>query len=143
TQFDYTSGCSCGRPGKVINADNSFRLYEYNEFGQTNRVVNELGAETLFDYDGSGHLLWMRDPLTNYTQFFYKGLLLTTVVDALGRSTRYEYDALNRTNKIIDAEGGVTRFEYDNTGNRTKVIDPVTNITTFVYDKANRLVQQI
>src|SRR6185503_7727788 len=107
TIFDYTGGCACGRPGKVIDPDGSFRLYEYNSLGQTVREVNELGAETLFHHDDSGRLLWMRDPLTNFTQFFYNGPLLTNVVDALSRSTRYEYDSLNRTNKSIDAEGGV------------------------------------
>lgn len=143
TIFDYSNGCACGRPGKVINPDGSFRLYEYNSQGLTNRVVNELGAETLFHHDDAGRLLWMRDPLTNFTQFFYNGPLLTNVVDALGRNTFYEYDALNRTNKIIDAEGGVVEFRYDNNGNRTHVIDAVTNVTTFVYDPVNRLKMQI
>ncbi len=143
TSFDYAGGCSCGKPGTVTNADGSFRLLEYNPYGQTTRLVNELGAETLSAYDDYGRLQWTRDPLTNYTQFFYNGPLLTNIVDALGRSTRYEYDSLNRTNAILDAQGGVVRFEYDKNGNRTKVIDPVMNITTFVYDSANRLVQQI
>lgn len=143
TSFDYMGGCSCGKPGKVTNADGSFRLMEYDSFGNTTRLVNELGAETLSFYNSNGQLQWTRDPLTNYTQFFYNGTLLTNIVDALGRSTRFQYDSLNRTNAIIDAQGGVVRFEYDNKGNRTKVIDPVTNITAFVYDAGNRLVQQI
>lgn len=143
TSFDYIGGCSCGKPGKVTNADGSFRLMEYDSFGNTTRLVNELGAETLSFYNSNGQLFWTRDPLTNYTQFFYNGPLLTNIVDALGRSTRYQYDSLNRTNAIIDAQGGVVRFEYDNNGNRTKVIDPLTNITTFVFDAGNRLVQQI
>lgn len=143
TIFDYAGGCSCGRPGKIINPDNSFRLYEYNSFGQTNRIVNELGAETIFHHDDGGRLRWMRDPLTNFTYFHYNGPLLTNVVDALGRETRYEYDALNRTNRIIDAENGVVEFRYDGNGNRTHVIDPVTNVTTFIFDPANRLRMQI
>jgi RHS repeat-associated protein len=143
TTFDYAGGCACGRPGKVINPDGSFRLYEYTAQGLANRVVNELGAETLSHYDDTGKLLWVRDPLTNFTQFFYDGPLLTNIVDALGRSTRYEYDALNRTNKIIDAEGSVIQFRYDANGNRTYVIDPVANVTQFVYDAANRLRMQI
>ncbi len=143
TFFDYESGCACGRPGKVTNPDGSFRLYEYNALGQTNRIVNELGAETLFHFDDSGKLLWKRDALSNFTHFYYRGPLLTNIVDALGRSTRFEYDALNRTNKIIDAEGGVVEFRYDGNGNRTHVIDAVTNVTRFVYDSANRVTNQI
>ena len=143
TRMDYTGGCACGRPGKVTNPDGSFRLYEYDSFGQTTREINELGAETLHNYDSAGRLLWIRDPLTNYMQSFYNGPLLTNVVDALGRPTRYEYDALNRTNRIIDAEGGIVEFRYDNNGNRTHVIDPVTNVTVFAYDAANRLKHQV
>jgi len=143
TIFDYADGCACGQPGTIINPDGSFRSYGYTSQGLTNRVVNELGAETLFHHDEAGRLEWIRDPLTNYTHFYYNGPLLTNVVDALGRSTRYEYDEFNRTNKIIDAEGGVIHFRYDNNGNRTHVIDPVTNITTFIYDAADRLTMQI
>ncbi|MBK8001381.1 MAG: hypothetical protein IPK15_22420, partial [Verrucomicrobia bacterium] len=143
TQFDYSDGCACGKPGKIINPDGSFRLYEYNAQGLTNRMVNELGAETLFGYDDGGRLLWIRDPLSNYTRFFYSGPLLTNVVDALGRQTRYEYDALNRTNRIIDAQGGIVEFRYDANGNRTHVIDPVTNVTVFAYDTDNRLKHQV
>ena len=110
TIFDYNGGCACGKPGKVINPDGSFKITEYNSLGQVTREVNELGAEKLSFFDDTGKLLWTRDPLTNYTQFFYRGPLLTNVVDALGRSTRYEYDSLNRTNKIIDAENGVVEF---------------------------------
>ena len=127
----------------MINPDGSFKLTEYDSLGNTIRTVNELGAETLSSFDASGKLLWTRDPLSNYTRFFYNGPLLTNVVDALGRSTRYEYDLLNRTNAILDAQGGVVRFEYDGNGNRTKVIDAVSNVTTFIYDAANRLTQQI
>lgn len=143
TFFDYESGCACGRPGKVTNPDGSFRLYEYNALGQTNRIVNEVGGETLFHFDDSGKLLWTRDALSNFTHFYYRGPLLTNIVDALGRSTRFEYDALNWTNKILDAEGGVVEFRYDGNGNRTHVIDAVTNVTRFVYDNANRVTNQI
>ncbi len=143
TQFDYTGGCTCGKPAKVINPDGSFKLYEYDSLGNATRTINELGAESLSFYDTSGKLLRTRDALSNYTYFYYNGPLLTNIVDALGRSTRYEYDVLNRTNAIIDAQGGVVRFEYDGNGNRTKVIDAVTNVTTFIYDAGNRLIRQI
>jgi len=143
SQFDFTGGCACGRPGKVINPDGTFRLYGYTTQGLTNRVVNEVGAESLFEYDRGGRLLWMRDASSNRTTFAYDGPLLASVSDPLGRTTRFAYDELRRTNQIVDAEGGVVRFDYDAVGNRTKVVDPVNNVTTFVYDAANRLIHQI
>ncbi|MFO1501304.1 MAG: putative Ig domain-containing protein [Verrucomicrobiota bacterium] len=143
TQFNYDGGCSCGKPGKVINADGSFRLYSYNEFGQTTSAINELGAETKSEYDDSGRLLSVTDPLGNKTSYQYSGLLVTAMTDALGRTTHYEYDSQNRTNKVVDPAGGVVQFKYDANGNRTKVVDPVGNVTSFVYDAANRLTQEI
>lgn len=141
--FDYSGGCDCGQPGKIINPDGSFRLLEYDSLGRTTRELNELGAETLYELDSAGRTNSARDPLMNTIKYFYNGSLLTQVVDALNRTNRYEYDVLNRTNKIINAEGGVVEFRYDANGNRTHVIDLVGNITLFVYDQANRLIREI
>jgi RHS repeat-associated protein len=143
TTLDYTGGCACGQPGKIINPDGSFRLREYNSLGQTTMEVNEIGATTRYEYDSAGRMLSVTDPLLNSTKFFYSSSLLTHMVDALNRTNRYEYDELNRTNRMVNAEGGVVEFQHDNNGNRTHVIDAVTNVTTFVYDAANRLKMQI
>jgi YD repeat-containing protein len=143
TRFDYENGCSCGRPGKVINPDGSFRLYGYDALGNTNLIVNELGAATRMQYDRSGRLLWIEDPLTNRTVYTYDAGRLVRITDPLGRPTEYRYDEQGRTNRIINAEGGVVEFRYDSSGNRTHVIDPVGNFTQFVYDPANRLDHQI
>ncbi|HRI16738.1 MAG TPA: RHS repeat-associated core domain-containing protein [Verrucomicrobiota bacterium] len=141
--FDYTDGCSCGRPGKVTNPDGSVRFYEYDRFGHTNAVINEVGARTEFAYFPDGRLFWVIDPMTNKTRYLYDKNRLTNIVDALGRETQFRYDDFGRTNQIITAEGGIIRFEYDANGNRTHVIDPVGNVTRFVYDAANRVTNRI
>jgi RHS repeat-associated protein len=143
TVFDYTSGCPCGRPGKVINPDGSFRLYEYNGFGQVTKETDETGVVTRSVYDEEGKLKYTEDAAGRRTTFTYRGQLEETVTNPLGHVTRTEYDDANRQSRIIDAEGGIVRFEYDPDGNRTKVIDPAGNVTTFVYDKAGRLKEEI
>lgn len=151
TGYDYTGGCSCGKPGKVTNPDGTFRTYDYNWLGQTTKEVNELGAATVFNYDGVGILLSQDDALGNRTEYGYLVNVTETaivprlikVTDPLGRPTFFKYDNLNRTNQVIDAAGGVVQFDYDANGNRTKVVDPVGNVTLFHYDKMNRLTEQI
>lgn len=143
TFYDYTSGCSCGKPGKVINPDGTFQLYEYNAQGQTTREVDELGHETFSFFDDAGRLLWVRDAESNVTRYAYAGALKISETDPLGRTTWYAYDSANRQIAITNAMGGLVRFEYDNGGNRTAVIDPVGNVTRFHYDSANRLTHQV
>ena len=143
TSYDYTGGCSCGKPGKVINPDGTFRLYEYNAQGQTTREVNELGHETVYHYDDAGRLLWVRDAEGNTTRYTYAAALKTSETDPLGRTTWYAYDDANRQIAITNAMGAVVRFEYDQGTNRTAVIDPVGNVTRFYYDAANRLSHQV
>lgn len=143
TQFDYTSGCPCGRPGKVINPDLSFRLYEYNALGQVTKETDETGVFTLSRYDDEGKLLFTEDMAGHRSTFTYRGALPEAVSNPLGHVSRTEYDVNNRQIKITNAEGGIVRFEYDADGNRTKVIDPVGNETTFVYDKNGRLKEEI
>lgn len=143
TRFDYTDGCPCGRPGKVINPDGTFRLYEYNGFGQVTKETDETGVVTLSSYDNEGKLLSTQDAQGRRTTYTYRGSLQETVTNPLGHVTRTEYDDADRQIKITDAEGGIVEFKYDADGNRTEVKDPVGNVTTFVYDKLGRLTEEI
>ena len=141
--FDYTGACSCSKPSRTINPDGTSRTYEYNPRGQTLRETDELGHSTFFAYDGGGHLLSVRNVMSNTTTYAYAGALKISETDPLGRTTYYAYDAVNRQIAITNAMGSVVRFEYDNGTNRTVVLDPVNNATRFYYDAANRLSHQV
>jgi RHS repeat-associated protein len=143
TLYDYTGGCSCGKPGKITDPHGNFRLYEYNSRGQSLREINELGFETISSYDDVGRLISVRDAEGNTTRYAYAGALKVSESDPLGRTTYFAYDAANRLVAQTNAMGGVVRFEYDNGTNRTAVMDPVGNVTRFYYDAANRLQHQV
>jgi RHS repeat-associated protein len=143
TFYDYVGGCSCGKPGMIVNPDGSFRSYEYNAWGQAIRETDELGDTTLSLYDDVGHLLRVLDAEGNATGFTYSGNLKTSQTDPLGRTTWYAHDGANRRIAVTNALGGVIRFQYDNGTNRTAVIDPLGNVTRYHYDAAGRLTHRI
>ena len=63
--------------------------------------------------------------------------------DALGRTTSYTFDALNRLVSNTDPRGNITSYEYDANGNRTRVVDASGNVTEFRYDALDRVIEQI
>jgi RHS repeat-associated protein len=137
------------------------RTFTYDPtFSQLTSMTDELGHETLFDVDPAngnlrsttrvvGAVGGADDVVTRFT-YTPQGLV-STVTDALGRVTAYEYDTLGRLTRVTQARGtpdeGVRQFEYDaNTvagqaGNMTAVIDENGNRTEYQYDKLNRLVR--
>src|SRR5262249_32115608 len=60
------------------------------------------------------------------------------VVDPFGKRTEYGYDAAGRKTSMKDALGHVTRYEYDPVGNMTKIIYPDDTFASATYDRDNR-----
>jgi YD repeat-containing protein len=54
---------------------------------------------------------------------------ILSTADALGHTTRYGYDALNRKVNTTDATGQITVLSYDLVGNLLSLTDPDQNTT--------------
>ena len=88
-------------------------------------------SPTLYAYDANGNV--------------------TSATDALGNTTGYEYDNLNRkTKETLPAPDGTspltqptTSYQYDNTGNLIAVTDPLGYTTQYAYDNLGRKIKQI
>ncbi|MFE5481360.1 putative T7SS-secreted protein [Streptomyces sp. NPDC056527] len=65
---------------------------------------------------------------------------LTTITDALGRTTRYEVDDRRQIVAETDPTGAVTRYERDGRGRPLSRTDPLGSIGRFSYDEDGRLV---
>lgn len=100
-------------------------------------VVSLTSRQTLPDPDGGGPQI---APFTAFTYDAVRNLL--TSANALGETTQYQYDNLNRQITTIDPNGDATTYGYDAAGNRTRVTDAELNDTTFVFDRLNRLAQE-
>ncbi|MFH1062342.1 MAG: RHS repeat-associated core domain-containing protein [Candidatus Omnitrophota bacterium] len=154
----------------VKDANNNINAYEYDGMNQTTAIHLADGTDITYDYNAMGKLIaehkpngtWTYeydarnrlikkiDPLNNATVFIYDGApgcgscgsteQVSTVTDALGNITSFEYDPLGR--KIIekDANNKAVEYQYNPNGNLIKEIDKLNHQTNYAYDQANRLI---
>ncbi|MDZ4324208.1 MAG: hypothetical protein U1A73_04205, partial [Pseudomonas sp.] len=126
----------------------------YTHAGKAWKVINELGAITVTNYDAAGRAVQVTAPAVDGVS------AVTSVVydeagnaiqqqDPLGRIVVTEYDARNRPWRVTappvwDAENGgfvhpQTTTEYDALGQVTKVTDPAGHFSSKHYDAAGRV----
>jgi RHS repeat-associated protein len=81
------------------------------------------------------HPLTIKDALGNTTRFEYdaRGNLIK-LTDALGRSTQFQYDDKGQLKLVTDALGNLYGFSYDSSGNLTQITDPAGSTTTTTFD---------
>lgn len=167
----------------VTNALGQVTRYEYDEHNNLIRETSPLGRVTQYSVDGKGqvtqitqpdgskyglsydlhgNLTGITDPLGNRTQIGYdaQGLNATALIDALGNTTGYTFDANRRLMAITQADGSriqftrdccsltavqdgaghTTRFERDASYRPTGVTDPLGNVLRFAYNADGDLI---
>lgn len=85
------------------------------------------------DYTPQGRVLRHATNVDQLWTFAYEPHA-TTVVDNLGRRTRYEYNDDKELVAVTDPGGGVTRYEHNAWGKPTSIIDPTGKVTKYRYD---------
>ena len=116
TLYEYDS---FGNQQKITYPDDTEELFEYNDKRQVTKSVACDGSVTLYEYDKRGNLILM--------------------TDALGYSQNFQYDDDNNLIQYTDANNAKIGYTYDSMGNRTSAIDALGNKTTFEYDVFGRL----
>jgi RHS repeat-associated protein len=148
TIYDYTNGCPCGSPSKVIYPDGTTKLFEYNAYGQVTKVTDETGAISRFIYDAIGRKTQEIDHDAKATVFDYDdNNNLVKRTDRLGRISKFEYNAKNLLVKEIkiltdngnDTDDVILSYEYDEDDRLEALVDPMANRTEFAYDRDGRL----
>ena len=66
---------------------------------------------------------------------------LTSLTDAKGHTTTFQYNLAGGLIRETDALGNFKSYAYDAAGNRSSRTDEKTNITQYGYDNLNRLIQ--
>ncbi len=155
------ASCPAGEQCNLVTS------YSYDSAGRLLSLTEPNNQVTRTEYDPAGRLLRLiqnyqngiheggeaadRDVITTYE--YDSASRLLSVIDPLGRKTRYEYDTLNRVRRVIlNYQDGVysagvpdqdliTTYSYDAVGNLKSVTNNAGETTTFDYDELNRLLK--
>jgi len=147
-------------PGDSSHAAPEFD-YEYDDAGRLTKTIDPLNRETVYDYDELNRLIKVTYPdvdgdsqtTTDIPEMVYhydKVGNETSMVDAEGNETTYEYDNLYRlisvTGEDPTTQGGsggpVTEYTYDIASQLLEIEDPLDRVTVYEYDRLGRLVRE-
>jgi RHS repeat-associated protein len=96
------------------------------------------------EWDRDGMLLADVDALGRATRYRYDAAgNLTESTDAAGHTTRIAYDGANDPISVTDAMGHTSTRAYDELGRVTSATDALGHTTSYRYDDKGRLVEQI
>ncbi len=139
-----------GRLIKVI-ADEKTTTYEYYNNGSRKSVTYDDGAKEEYSYyaDSLNKTLVNKKAdgsvIDSYSYTYDGAHNQTSKTDSKGE-TKYEYDSLNRLEKVTEPNGKITSYTFDKAGNRlteTVLAGTVSVTTTYRYNEQNRLVSTV
>ncbi len=166
-EFTYDAN---GNMTSYKDANGNITAYEYDKMNRQTAVHMPEGMDITFEYNAMGRLIaehkpsgtWRYeydnrnrrvksiDPMGNETIFSYLGSAgcescgsegnISSVTDALGNITRYDYDPLGRKILETDANNKSIEYDYDPNGNLIRQTDKLDHAAAYAYDSANRLV---
>jgi len=130
-----------GRLDKIINPDDSFTTFDYDNNGNLISLVNAVNQTTSYSYDSLNRLTRLTEPGTTFTTFDYDtSNNTTTVTDPESHATLYAFDDFGHRLTRNSPDTGQTVFSYDEAGNIHSETDAEGIETTYEYDALNRLV---
>jgi len=130
----YCSGISGITDENTIHTD-----YEHDAINQRTRIIDALGQETAFGYDGNGNLVLLTDPKDQATAFeYYENNWLKKITYPEGAEESYTYHPVGALQTRTDANGVVTNYEYDDLHRLTNITAPDLSIA-YTYDAVGNL----
>ncbi len=130
-------------PNEVIDMNGGFSAIEYDEDGNVICYKDELGFETIFEYEGK-----------NISQIIYPDGSFESFVnddngylkchyDECGNEWTYEYDAAGRKTKETNPKGASTLYEYDNMDRVICITNPIGDKQLFEYTETGKLKKRV
>ncbi|WCM96123.1 DUF6531 domain-containing protein [Acidovorax sp. GBBC 1281] len=113
--------------------------FEYDLGSRTTHVTDALGRRTSYHYNAHNEVVAVTEPgpdgqpVRTETQMDRAGNPIATT-DALGRTTRYEFDHLGNLRAATDAAGATTRLRYNALSLPTEIIDALGHVWKNDYD---------
>ena len=127
----------------VANQANEWLDLDYAPNGTLAQQVNGEGAVSVFSYDSLKRLLVTTQDLGGLgamTQYNYdvSGNVIA-ITDPVNGNTAYQYDDLGNLVQLTSPDTGTTTFTYDAAGNPTGRQDALGHILVYTWDELNRL----
>jgi RHS repeat-associated protein len=139
TEFEYDE---LNRQNKTIDAlKRTIDTKKYDKAGRMSEGRNAYGELTTYTYDNAARSVIVANKLGSSTRISDAFGNVKTMTDAVGNTSSYTYDVMNRRETMTDAAGGVMKYRYDAYNNVTQEIDQLGRITNNTYDNLNRLVR--
>ena len=138
TNIYFSSGFYSNWPVQTID----IQIGRTNTYAYTNDQVyiqtNELGLVTTNTWDALGRLHRVDYPDATFVTNTYNKLDFAQVVDRMGFTNSFGYDALRHKIAETNALGNVTQYDYCTCGALNSIEDALNNYTLFYYDNAGR-----
>jgi RHS repeat-associated protein len=159
---------AAGRPVSKVDPLNHQETYVHSDLDDLLNVTNDRGDTFSYERDALGRATAFVDPLGSRVERSYNALGLpieeidreggvtrweydgpgaapqgdqpTSMTNALGETSRFEYDFQGRLIRAVDPAGAVVHYVYDARGELGSVITPNSDVITFSYDAAGRRV---
>jgi RHS repeat-associated protein len=142
-----------GQVTKITHADNTYRSFDYDNYGNKLWEKNELLQQTTYTYDVYNRLLTATRVMspnettiytyaptngTNTSPLVHTTSNPDTVKSPSGILTTNDYDENFRKISVTEPLAPPTTFDYDNVGNPKSVTDPLNHVTFTTYDNRDR-----
>jgi len=135
---------------KVTDPGGNIIWFYYDVMGNLTSTSDGNQKSTSYEYNYRGQITQITDALNNITQFAYgtgcpscgTGVeKLTSVTDARGKTTIFQYDLAGRLIRETDPLGQYKTYSYDIAANRITKTDEDAAVIQYTYDDLNRLSQ--
>jgi len=115
----------------------------YNQLGQLATAADASANPTDFSYDANGNTIGSEDALGRTTSYAFDALnrLKESIQDTAGiqAKTGMKYNALDQVTEVTDPKGLKTTYKYNGFGDLTELKSPDTGTTTYTYDEAGNV----
>lgn len=166
---DYIDGLGRTLRSSVVGFDGRASLVdtEYDDLGRVKRKSDpyypgDTPRWTVYEYDALSRVTKETRPDAGYNQYSYNGLdttltnaklqsnvktvnsqgQLVKVVDAAGKTLRYDYDPFGNVVQTLDSQGNRIALEYDLRGRKTRMSDPDLGAWSYSYNVYGELTSQ-
>jgi RHS repeat-associated protein len=142
TTFTYTST----GPSRLLSIDGPMpgtgdtTTYQWYPTGKLQRVTDPNGNYTRYEYDSQGRVTLIANTNEQAETYTYSGPDVSSVTDALGRTTSYFADSVGRTVSVTDAAGSQHLSEFDSMNRLVRSTAPDGSVATFQYDANGNMI---